>query len=1359
MVRRSCFNSHQFMTGKKHPAIKFAAISLFIFVVTPARGQETAGGLYNDVRVIESSDQGLTLEFRPYYMPTDTVGNGSNQFELLTFSHCSSPNHADAGQPDVRFRSIAVGLPGLRNNVVTVQTVDYENVGNVSFAPVPKVRVHKNDVVETEYAPRYSSVSNFYPATIAQFKAVGVVKGMRVGYLGIYPLQYNPMSKTLKKYTRIVVHIDFGNREQITASASDLEWAKISMINFPIAQRWVSNAPALKKIAATNSVLSSGTWFKLEVKADGMYKIDASYLKTLGVDISTIGSIRNIRVFGYDGKKISEDPTTSRPADLPELAVYAYDQNGDGQFEDGDYVLFFGQGVTGWDYNGRSDFSHYSNPYTASNYYFLQIASGGSGRPMANVNVSGSSSVLISQTIGKVFFEEDKVNPLESGQQWLSAPLNSGDSRVIVNKLNGYATPTPVTYKYSLYSRSLGTAAFTIEESGTPVANVNLGLIPSDEFDDNQSPFATGAVQRIVVPSYFSSDGQSNVKISYSANASSGIGWIDYLEILYQQKLSAVNNIIEFTSPDTSGAVEYSLSGFTTNDESIFDISDIENVAKLQVIPVDLAGNCLFRDTLSRGRVKKYWAGTPATYLYPSSFKRMPNSNLHGMDGAEFIIITYHDFVPDAKRLALYRENQNLKTIVVDVDTVYDEFGFGMPDPVALRDFLKYAYNNWAIKPGYVLLFGDASYDYRGILGNDNSWVPTFEVNRILSDSQIENYNSDDFFGLFGNDQTVSLAIGRIAVRNEANAKFIVDRIIQYETNSSTDTWKNLITIVSDDNNVEGQVDGATNEPFAESLAVNDVPPSFEIRKIYTGDYPTTISASGRLHPEARQDIINQVNNGTLMLNYTGHGNPTVWAHESILTQQDVNTQFFNADKLTCVVAATCDWERFDAAGEQSSAEDMMMNPEGGAIAVFGSTRPVYDFSNSQTNETLYDYLLPQTIYASVMRLGDATMLTKNALETGDLTNLRKYHLLGDPTMRLVAPKGAMTIDSINGVSLANGHADTLAALSKVTIAATVRTATGAVADSSNGTALVTVYDAERDRTYTDTGDIFHYILPGGIIYKGENSILKGRMHATCIIPKDISYGKNNARVSVYFSGSGTDGKGYTNNVFIGGSTNIASTDMQGPTIQIYLGSRAFRSGDLVDDNPVLYADLSDSNGINTASSSIGHGLEAWLDNSSTSIDLTDYYTGAKDSYQSGTIQYQLSGLSTGEHTLKIRAWDVYNNSSSADVEFTVASSTALTLENVYNVPNPVRSATTFTFQQNQTGPIEVQIKIYTVSGRLIQTIDNTPSPGNFVEIPWNCRDRDGDKIANGVYFYKITARTVDGKYASEAIGKLSVVR
>ena len=1332
-----------------------------------------SSGVYPDVRVIESTENGITLEFTPQYTSGQKILSDGKTYQTIEFERNSSWNYANAGKPDIRFRTIAIGVRGKASNRVTIVSSDFENVAGIALAPVPTLAPSKDNPSGKLYKQSAAAFAAFSSPALAVLENVARVKGTYVGYLKIFPVQYNGAARTLKKYSHIVVRVDFGPRERTTAPATDDDWMRASLLNYPVVKRSLLPAHASQKAAISNSVLSSGTWYKLEVQSDGMYKIDAAYLNTLGIASSSIQFIGDLKIYGGNGVTLPAYLTQPRAADLTQQAVLYVDGNGNSinansKFAVGDDILFYGQGVTGWTYDPvAKQFSHYINHYTNNNEYFLQFAPGtGNGKQMPVVS-GPSSGIQVTTTVGKVFFEEEKTNFVESGLQWYSAPLNPNDSRVIVNSLNGYVSGSPITYNYELLSRSNVQATFTIQESGNQIGGLVIGAT-----DDAITLAGTGDYASVGDGTSTASSLASNtstLKIVYSAPSTDAIGYVNWIELTYQQQLAAVGDALLFTSPDTTAAVEYDLSGFSSAQFSVFDITDSVKVMQPQMDQI--AGTYLFRDYLTGGKVKRYWAGTTAAYKTPQSFVRIPNTNLRGgIAGADFVIVTHHDFVTEAQRLKAYKESlpgtAALKTAVVEVDTIYNEFGNGLPDPVAIRDFLEYAANNWQPAPRYVLFFGDACFDYKNILNVDKNWVPTYETPE--SDSQIDTYGYDDFFTCLqpGDTATVTMASGRLAVRSLDEARLTVDRIIQYETAPTFGTWKNLITIVADDRNIDGALDEAQNPEQADFIAQNDVPEAFDLKKIYEEAYPTVIASTGRTKPAVRQAIIDQINRGTLVMNYTGHGNPNVWSHESILTISDAMTQFFNASTLAFFVAATCDWGRFDFAGSQSSAEDVIVNPNGGAIGVITPDREVWSDDNFYLNQVLYQYLFPTDAYSLTPRLGDGLMLTKNNYQSGELENKRKYHLLADPTLRLAIPQLVMQIDSINGKPVTSATFDTLQALSKVTVTASIRDNNGVIQNINSDSALVTIFDAETTDSVYDSGVIggawqhsMTFLLPGAIIYKGDNTIHNGRVSATFIIPKDISYANKQGKVSVYFSGDGTDGRGYSDRVIVGGTSTLLANDTQGPTVNIYFDTRSFRSGDLVTENPMLIVDLTDSSGINDAGSGVGHGLEAWLDADTKSIDLTDFYTGARDNYQSGTIEYQFTGLAPGRHTLAVRAWDVYNNSTTSQVEFSVASGTSLALENVYNIPDPVRSTTTFTFQHNQLTPINVQIKIYTVAGRLIQVLSSNSYPDRFVQIPWDCRDRDGSKIANGTYFYKVVAKTVDGKFASEALGKMSIVR
>jgi hypothetical protein len=1317
--------------------------------------------LYPDVTVLASDAKGMTLEFRPQYQADRSVTADRSVYSVPRFMFEAPSVNNRPGSEDIRSRVIPVALPSAAGNSVTVTASDFETISGYMLAPVPDERfTDRSGSTARTYRAEYLSKGNFYPQQLAELGTIGSVKGIVVGNVLISPFQYQSSSRTLKRYSRIVVRIDYGNQDaSIDLSGSD-DWAKVSLLNYTAAEQWGRNTRFAKRTAAS-SVLSSGTWAKLEVTEDGIYKLDAAYLRSVGID-PVSRPIGDVKVFGAEGRRIPENLSSVRPADLPQMAVEYVDKNSNGTFDADDYLLFYGQGITGWIYDPvQKQFSHYGNPYTYSNYYFVSLGAAAPVKNIPTVSLSGGSGTLRT-VMGKAFFEEDKFNFHQSGQEWASAPINPGESRTVTTKLTGWVPGTPVVYRYFVYGRSTEGTTMSIEESGQAVATASFAGVDFTGLTYHYYAWPDEG-QASIVPAL--TDQRSMVKFKYNSTNNISTAYIGWLRMFYRMQLTAYGNQLPFTSPDTSGTVAFETDGFTRNDITVYEVSNFSSVRKMQYSLQQQAGSMIFRDTLSAGSPRRYYACTPDQFKTPKSAVKIPTSNLHGFAGAEFIIITHTEFKSEAVRLKQHKESlaggRKLSTAVVEVDTVYNEFGLGMPDPVSIRDFLKFAAEQWTVKPKYVLFFGDASYDYRGIMKNDRSWVPTYETPE--SNIEIDSYANEDYFSYFTpGASTVGIAHGRLTPRSAADAAAIVDKIILYETGMVKGPWKNVVTVVADDMwtpQTTAESDHIQQSEIIASMSVNQ---GYDVKRIYMEEFATVFASTGRRKPAVREAILNQVNeNGTLLLNFVGHGNPKVWAHESILTQDDVRNQFVNREKLTFIVAATCDWGRFEEAGESSSAEDVVLNRKGGSIGVLSANRAVYSAENALTNQKFYEYLMAGQ---PMMRLGDAYMLMKNALNSFWLTvNKQKYFLLGDPSMMLAAPGGSVVIDSL--ITSTGTPVDSMRALDKITMKATVRDTANAILTGFNGTALLTVNDAEYKQFVPPVPSVipgdnyFSYRQNGAVIYSGQATAANGVITATFIVPKDISYTNKNGRVSIYFYNSGSDGRGSNKNFIVGGTNANAAADSLGPSITIYFDDPNFRSGDVVNEHPVLYVSLKDSNGINSSTHSIGHRLEAWIDGSTKSVDLTGYYQGKSDSYKEGSAAFALEGLSEGNHSIAVRAWDVYNNSSTAEAFFVVASSASLSIQQLFNIPNPVTTTTAFTFFHNQTVPIDVTINIYTVAGRLIQTIERAAVPERFVKIDWNRRDRDGDEVGNGLYFYKVIAKTIDGRFTSEAIGKMAVIR
>lgn len=1319
--------------------------------------------------ILRSDTRSLVLEYTPRYTPPREIESGNSRFSLFDFSESvPAQNSESVGSPDLRFGYFPVGFPSIQGNVVQVIAADYEDVPNVLLAPVPTVTI-KDEFVESEVytmSPERYQVSGFQPSKVVELSPVSRSRSHLIGGVKIFPIQYNPASNTVRRYSKIVIEIIFGSFGGQRSPVHDELFSGDAVINGNVAKSWTLSPPQTSTIVPTPSVLALGNWYRLTVSDEGVFRLDAQYLTSAGINLQGVNP-QTVKIYGNGGREITENVNAARPNDLVENAIYV-EGEGDGQFNADDYVLFYGKGVRGWEYNRSSKIlNHYINHYSEVNYYWLTFGGAPGRRMEVQPSLSGPATVVPDRFRDGVVVEEEKVNFLNSGKEWYGQTILPGGSFTHANSLPGLVPNDLILYRYSALARSSTTPSFTIRESSTGSVLETIYFFTVSY--DGDGFYADERISQSYGTSSLPNN-QSAVTFAYSGNVAAS-GWINWLEVQYPRTFAAANNYLRFRSPDTTGTVEYRLEQFASS-PFIFNVTKQDSVRRI----TGAVGSYTFRAAEVAGQVSDYCA-TAGSFKIPTAIQLIPAQDLHGYapaDSVDFIIVTSKEFRSAADRLKAYREQPahgNLRTLVVEVDTIYNEFGGGIPDVTAIRDFLKYSYNKWTPRLRFVLFFGQASYDYKGLLGSRSSYVPTWQGANSLH--TISSYSSDDYFARFDfvNDYVGTrpwLVTGRISSRQVSEANLVVDKLIGYEDHSARDPWKMRMVYVGDDGWTPGGDEGTQHSQQAEDLSRFYTPNEFEKKKIYIAEYPTVTTAQGRRKPSAYQAIIEAINRGALVVNFTGHGNPTVWTHESVFSTQTSIPLLTNADKLCVYFGATCNFSQMDDPKRYTGSELLINKPNGGAIAVVSATRKVFGSPNAFLNQQTFARMFARTPSGRLIVERPATALFR--FKTGgNSDNDQKFFFMGDPTMRLQFPEGFALVDSINQlpVDSVNGVPRTapiqLQALSQVTVKGTILTQANRPDSTLQGRMSLAINDATQSVVIVNfsPGLNWSYLATGGAIYRGENSITNGRFSAEFIVPKDILYADSTSRgrVVAYYSSATTNGMGYTEKVWIGGTADSAGHDEQGPGIDIYLDSRSFRSGDLVSRSPMLYVDLEDQNGINTSGSGIGHRIEAWLNNATQSIDLTDFYSSELDNFRKGTVQYPLTDLRLGKNSLRVRAWDTYNNATSGETFFEVTSSDKLSIADVMNYPNPFAKTTAFTFRQNQLVPLDVTIKIYTLAGRLIQTLE-TVSPGEpFVSLPWDGRDRDGDILANGVYLYKVLVKTRDGRFSSEALGKLSVVK
>ena len=1271
----------------------------------------------------------LRIEFRPKFVQSEIRAADGRVYSYVTF-YGANIREGSPGTAMIPVRTIPLVLPG-RVNALRIAEGSPRTLDAGVPAPYPRLEPDKEFGAAVLFEENREPTGKSTAAPLAEIVDLSPSGSGFRGTLLIRPVAVGNDGR-LTVYDRIVVSIE-------------------TDVSSPLGPVYVKQAVS----KTSSNPLGSGEWYTIPVQETGIYRLDQSFLTRSGISASSVGNFSSIRIFGNGGEMLPENITDARIDGLREIPRHVVDKNGNGIFDTDDYVLFFARGPNGWKYDAVSKtFSHWINYYTDSDVYFLTFG-GATGIEMDSVVSLNASNFYQPEDFQEMLFvEEEQTNLLSSGRRWYSQLFDSETkTRVYSNLLPGFVSAKPVLYRVAVLARSPLSGSFLVQENGETLGSIFTGPVnmASIENDYAYKPPIMTSFRTGTLP-----DDRSVIRLTFNNTGAEARGWLDWLEILHRRRFEAVNDFLRFSSPDTNAIVRYSLKGFSSRDVVALDVTDDGNPRRITGLTFNPAdpGECSFDMSDTSGAVREYAVAGPNGFKTLALATRIGNSDLHGISGgAEMVIISPREFRTEADRLANHRlQRDGLSVLVVNIEDVFNEYSGGMRDPLAVRDFLVAARSGWTTRPRYVLLFGNGHYDYRNIRTPAQNWIPPYESAESVH--QINSYASDDVLvSLVPGDSRVSIAMGRLPARSSEEARTMVDKIISYETSAPFDPWRNRVLFVADDGLTSTRDETSLHTNQAEVLAQVYTPASIEKKKIYIVEFPTVNSSSGRRKPTANAAIIDAMNRGLLVVNYTGHGNPQLWAHEAIFTRETSLPQLFNRDRLFLLVAATCDFARYDNPGEVSAGELILTMAEGGAIAVVTSSRAVYSFENAEFNNTLYANLFTRDSLGRAPRLGDAMFQTKQALFS---LNDLKYHLLGDPSMRLNLPPEAAGVDSINGMLVAGIVA--VQALSRVGIAGEIKRPDGSLWSGFDGQAVLEVFDSKRRVPVPEWGN-YTFQVGGSLLYRGLISVTNGGFRATVPIPKDVSYDNDRARISVYAWSGNDDAIGFTEAVSIAGTDSTAAVDTTGPIVEVFLQDEAFRSGDVVPPDPLLIVRIVDQSGINTSTASVGHRLEATLSPSLRAIDLTDFYRGDVDTYQSGTVRHVLRDLPEGRQSIAVKAWDIYNNSSQTDLTFDVKLVSDLQMYQIFNFPNPVSRSTVFTFQRNSTEPVDVTIRIFTVAGRLVDEIEAYAIIDRFVQIPWESRDRNGDALANGVYFYKIMTNSADRSSSREAVGKLTILR
>lgn len=1094
---------------------------------------------------------------------------------------------------------------------------------------------------------------------------------------------------------------------------------------------------------ASNSVLSSGEWYKIAITKPGVYIINRQLLNDLG---APAGSFSSLSLYGNHGRMLPENPSAIITDDLARVPLLKINSGAEEVF------CFYAPGTNEWVYDPvLQQFSCIKNIYSDTAYYYLSF---GNRKDISLMEIPAAQPVdVIDSYHWRYFYEKDSFNLLNSGKEWLGEDMGFLPGKPL--KIN--IIPEKEGSFYSGAGKISG--RMVARTFGMP-AKVSVVVNEQAIGELSVPPVGTGLYDVFAREGEFSNvftatSEKPTISFTLTEGSGNAQAWLDKFVLEMPAKLTMNTAQLDFrnTNISVSGEVYRYIIENAPSDTRVLKVTDPFNPELVSIETLGSGISFLYRSN----QQDEFIAFSYDNLLNPLPAGRVALQNLHNLPEHDYLIITHTLLRPAAERLSQFHKQKNLyKVEIVETDQIFNEFSSGQPNPVAIRDFLKMSFdragNDSLKRVKHLLLLGAGSFDPKNRHKPNYNLVPTWQTDNSLD--PLSTYVSDDFFGFLNDADSLNnpipplldIAIGRIPARNLAEANAIIDKIIAYHQPESLGPWRRNISFIADDedNNLHlldaETISDRTEKEFPYGLT----------EKIYLDAYRQESTPAGNRYPSVRQNLINNFYKGVLIWNYTGHGGNRRLAEEVIFDSELVD-KLKNQNKLPLMVVATCDFTPFDHPLVYSLGEEILFKPHTGAIALMSATRLVFAASNSLIHDNYLHVLFSKSNSGKYKTLGEASREVKNLNYAvyGDVINNRKFALLGDPGMRLAFPEYSIVTTEINGKAI---DSDTLKALQKTVISGEIRDHAGALITGFNGTIYPVVIDkpAFLQTLGNDAGSSpVGYLAYNRRLYNGSASVNGGKFSFEFVVPGDIQYQYGKGKISYYATDGSIDAGGGSNEIIIGG-TGGGTTDKTGPEIKLFLNDEQFVNGGIVNEQPILLVKLEDSSGINISGTGPGHNLLAVL-NGNEEFILNEYYNSEKDDYTRGTIRYQLPLLEPGVHHIKVTAWDAANNPAEAMIDFRVVGDDKLVLKNVINYPNPFTTRTNFWFDHNKPGEeLQVQIQIYTISGKIVKTLRNTIfSTGNRSnEIFWDGRDDFGQKLARGVYIYSITVQSADGKLA-----------
>jgi hypothetical protein len=1166
---------------------------------------------------------------------------------------------------------------------------------------------------------------------------------------------------------------------------------KLVSFSYSITQNIANRNPLLTNnvTAIENSILSSGNWYRFFVEKSGVYKISKSFLQSLGLETNV--DPRKIKIYGNGGRMVPLLNSISYPLDLEENAIQFIGES-DGVFDSQDYILFYAEGVDNWNEENKTNINIYSDKA----YYYV-TATGDTGKRITDmVQPSGTANTTYTTFDDYQFHEVDEVNIVRLGRVWFGEQFSIDNEQEFDFNIPNIVSTTPIQISVHGASAAFAPTNFKIEANNQLVGTITFNSLNVNSsnlaYDSSLINSVTVSSDNVTIKATYDNGGIPNAK-----------GYLDYIKIKAKRNLEGYNKQFRFQNDQSSSLIgigEYQLSNATSINQ-VWDITDIFNVTK-----TENPNQSAFSFKTSLGEVRKYIAVVNADFFTPlkESKTKVDNQNLKGtifnnsqgqFQDIDYLIITPKSLNPQAEKLANFHRNySNLNVKVVNLENIYHEFSSGKQDIGAIRNFVKYVYTNASSankRIRYLNLFGDASYDFKDRITNNTNIVPIYQALNSYSEGETS-FATDDFYGMMDSNEGridsanspasgstnfsynfsgVDIAIGRMIVTSSQQAEEMINKVIEYHDIKSYGSWRNNYVCIGDDPNPEKPGDNQL-QYYQNRLAdrINFEKPFINTEKILIDSFVQVTSAGGKRYPSAREEIVALFEKGALVFNYLGHGGEDGLAEERIWEKSD-GQNLSNRYKYPLFITITCDFSRFDNPFRPTAGEYAYLNPKGGAISMITTVRSIGQSTAQYFNDDLAEKLFSygsDTYYS----IAESLRLAKN-LGPNSATNIVVY--LGDPALMLAIPKPKIVLTKVNDIPI-TGPIEDLQSLDLVKLTGEILDSNNNIMPSYNGELSVNIFDKNvvvstlrndnSDAVINDQLQLaptMSFTELGETIFRGNSSVINGRFEFSFVVPRDIRIPVDNGRISFYAKRNQIllDKTGFNTDIKIGGINTNAAVDNIGPTVKLYMNDESFVNGGITNESPFFLAILEDENGINTASG-IGHDILGILDgDESNPYIMNDYYQTELDDYTRGRVYFPYRNLAPGLHTITFKAWDVYNNPITAEIQFVVVGDESVTLKNVLNYPNPFVSYTEFWFSHNRPfEPLEVQVQVMTITGKIVWTKNQTVTTDGFLsrEITWDGKDDFGDRIGKGVYVYKLTVKSTLSNKKAEKIEKLVIL-